>query len=68
MSAVLRDPTGAERARRYRERQKCGIRVVPVELDIDTLENLIARGRLDAECATDERLLAESLALLLESL
>lgn len=39
--------TGAERQRRYRQRQKYGLRVFPVVLDDADLERLIDTGWLD---------------------
>ena len=56
----------AERQRRRRERRRLGLRCVTIQIDEHTITCLIRSGRIDAECASDDALLAESLSCLLE--
>ena len=49
----------SERSRRYRERQRKGIQVVPVEVGHDLIERLIAAGHISAEDALDQGCLGE---------
>ena len=51
----------AERARLYRRRQKAGIQVLPVKVDHEIVDALIADGRLSADDALDTGKLADAL-------
>lgn len=53
--------TPAERARRYRRRQRDGIQVVPVEVDQVTVEALVRMGRLDRNSVGDPLAIGEAL-------
>ncbi len=46
-------PSPAERQRRFRERRRAGIFVVPVKVTCETVEALIKRGDLDEADARD---------------
>ncbi len=53
------DRTRAERQRRYRQRQKRGLRVVSVEVDDRSIELLIQTGLLSwRECLIDQSIAA----------
>lgn len=60
--------TGAERQRRYRQRQKFGLRVFPVILDDADLERLIDNGWLDEREGLDGDRVAGAIESLVESL
>lgn len=60
--------SAAERQRRHRERRKCGLRVVPVEMDQEALAELVRAGVLSDEDLTDSELLSRSLGELFEKL
>lgn len=63
--------TTPDRKRRYRERQKRGAVMVPVEVDSDVLEGLRECGCLDAVGATgtsDRTKVGEAIELLLYAL
>lgn len=51
----------AERARRYRKRQRAGIQVVAVEIDQATVEALVRMGRLDRNAIGDPLAIGEAL-------
>ena len=62
------DRTRAERQRRYRQRQKRGLRVVSVEVDDRSIELLIQTGLLSwRECLIDQ-CIASAISNLVESL
>lgn len=52
--------------RRLRDRREAGIRVLPVEVQIDTVETLIELDYLDVEHASDLEAVATSLARFIE--
>ena len=64
---LLRSPSSArERARRSRQRKRCG--VISVRLDVcqrDVIEALIESERLTEEQSRDQRLVERELALLI---
>lgn len=41
------DRTAAERQRRHRERKRTGVRIVPVEVDFETIDTLADAGLVD---------------------
>ncbi len=51
----------AERQRRYRERQRKGAVVVPVETPLQTIEDMIDAGLVDESTATDLRQVGKAL-------
>ena len=55
----------AARARRYRERRLCGIRIVPVEIDIDLLETLEHLGLVNRDEVGNPEALAFALSMLI---
>ena len=57
--------TVAERQRRYRQRQKLGLRVIPVELDDENIEYLIDAGLLNENEAFNDANIAVAIARLL---
>ncbi len=56
--------TVAERQRRYRQRQKLGLRVIPVELDDENIEYLIDAGLLNENEAFNDANIAVAIARL----
>jgi hypothetical protein len=54
--------SSAERQSRYRERQRCGLRIVPTPIDLDMIQRLIELGYLLAEDANDRQAIGEALA------
>lgn len=56
--------TGAERQRRYRQRQKLGRRIIPVELGDDHIEYLIDVGLLNENEAFNDANIAGAIARL----
>ena len=58
-----RTPTpAAARMRRYRRRQRDGVRVVPVEVDHELIEKLIDDGWIGEAEAVDLKRLADAVA------
>jgi hypothetical protein len=58
--------SGAERARRHRDRKRCGTVVIQdLELKRTGIETLIARGLLDAKAADDPARVRAALVTLL---
>ena len=64
----MTDPTRAERQRRYRQRQKCGRRVVCVELDDKDIDRLIDADLLKEHQGLDGQSIATAISSLVESL
>ncbi len=62
--AVRRRLTGAERQRRWRERQKLGRRVIAVELEDSDIERLVDRGLLTFDEARNDKNIAGAIARL----
>ena len=62
------DRTRAERQRRYRQRQKCGRRVVCVELDDKDIDRLIDADLLKEHQGLDGQSIATAISSLVESL
>ena len=60
--------SGAERQRRYRQRQKCGRRVFNVELDYRDIERLIDAGLLKEHQGLDGQSIATAISGLVEAL
>lgn len=60
--------TAAERQRRYRQRQKYGLRVFPVVLDDADIERLIDAGWLEECEGLDSGCVANAIESLVESL
>ena len=60
--------TAAERQRRYRQRQKCGRRVVCVEVDDRGIELLIEAGCLSEREGDTNQRIASAISNLIESL
>ena len=60
--------TAAKRQRRYRQRQKFGLRVFPVVLDDADLARLIDNGWLDEREGLDSNCVASAIESLVESL
>ncbi|MAL94059.1 MAG: hypothetical protein CME40_03115 [Haliea sp.] len=58
--------TAAERMRKLRERRVAGIRVLPIEVQIDTVETLIELNYLAVEEAHDLERTAKALARFIE--
>src|SRR5262245_47658695 len=54
--------SSAKRQRLYRERQKCGLRIVPAPIDPDMIQRLIDLGYLPPDAANDRRAIGEALA------
>jgi hypothetical protein len=52
--------------RRLRDRRRSGIRVLPVEVSIDTVEILVELGYIDREQAQDVHQVREALARFIE--
>ncbi len=55
-------PSPAERQRRFRERRRAGIFVVPVRVTCEMVEALIKRGDLDEADARDLDSVGEAIA------
>ncbi len=62
------DRTRAERQRRYRQRQKCGRRVVCVEVDDRGIELLIEASLLSEREGLSNQCIASAISNLVESL
>ena len=62
------DRTRAERQRRYRQRQKLGLRVFCIELNDADIERLIDAGLLKECDALDDQNIASALVALVKSL
>ncbi len=60
--AVTAETPGARRACRYRERQRRGVCVVPVEVTCEMVEALIKHGDLDEGVADDHNEIGKSIA------
>lgn len=60
--------SAAERQRRRRERRRCGLRVVPVEMDQEALAELVRSGVLSDADMADSELLSQSLGELFSAL
>lgn len=58
----------AERQRRYRERQRSGRMVVPVEIDARTVEALVRERALTDTQALDPNAIGKALAAVLENI
>lgn len=58
--------SAAERMRRYRERQRAGVRCVPVEVSREVIDALVARGLLDSDSAATDAELGQALGELLD--
>jgi len=56
-----RKSNAAERQARYRTRQILGIRLVPTEVDLDLLEELISAGHLSACVSENAHSVAKAL-------
>ena len=56
----------AQRMRRLRDRRRSGIRVLPVEVSIDTVEILVELGYIDVEQTQDVQRVKEALARFIE--
>ena len=63
-----RSLTSAERQRRYRQRQRRGALVIPVELDEVSIERLIDSGLLQESKSRDTNCVASAIEGLIESL
>ena len=66
--ADRRPLTAAERQRRYRQRQKVGLRMFSVELDDNDIERLIDAGWLEEREGLDSDCIASAIESLVESL
>ena len=62
------DRTRAERQRRYRQRQKLGLRVFCIELNDTDIERLIDAGWLEERKGLDGSCIASAISGLVESL
>lgn len=58
--------TPAERMRKLRERREAGIRVLPVQISIETVEALVELDYLKVEDAHDFHQISDALARFLE--
>ena len=56
-----KDPTAAERQRRYRQRRRAGIQVVSVEVDAGIIDMLVTKSRLSERGALDPKKIADAL-------
>ena len=65
---MLGDRTCAERQRRYRQRQKRGLRVFCIELNDADIERLIGAGWLEEREGLDGSCIATAISSLVESL
>jgi Family of unknown function (DUF5681) len=54
--------TSANRQRLYRERQKCGLRIVPTPIDPDMIQRLVDLGYLQLEDLDDRQAIGEAAA------
>jgi hypothetical protein len=54
--------SSANRQRLYRERQKCGLRMIPTPIDADMIQRLLDLGYLHPEDLNDRNAIGEALA------
>lgn len=62
---MAKDPTAADRQRRYRERLKFGVVPVQVELTYATIEKLIDNGEIPSQDAEDKNIVSRVISRLI---
>jgi hypothetical protein len=61
-----KDRTAADRQRRRRMRQKCGVQLYPIELDVETIGRLLDHGLITLDDLTSRDALAFALGAAFE--
>ena len=62
---VLMDSTAANRQKRYRERQRASVAIVPIPVDETMVEQLIANGHLSPEESENRQSIGRSIMVVL---
>ncbi len=55
------DSTAANRQKRYRERQRASVAIVPIPVDVAMVEQLIANGHLSPEESGNRQSIGQSI-------